>query len=198
MESVFYKYLSLQNDSIQFARQKPSLWLFWGILDDFCGFFGKKFVFRGMFRYNSQQMNLFTEGVGLMENKYESLRETLRQRAKREFAPGAKFPTQRALMAEYGVSLATVDRALRELDRVCRTGGRIVIPTYMNRTGKGTTNGVSNMIGKAGADFKREFTLDSYRQFFADAGYADVRYTLCEGTIPCAVAVIRKGGGDEG
>ena len=68
-----------------------------------------------MFRYNSQQMNLFTEGVGLMENKYESLRETLRQRAKREFAPGAKFPTQRALMAEYGVSLATVDRALREL-----------------------------------------------------------------------------------
>ena len=53
MESVFYKYLSLQNDSIQFARQKPSLWLFWGILDDFCGFFGKKFVFRGMFRYNS-------------------------------------------------------------------------------------------------------------------------------------------------
>lgn len=89
-------------------------------------------------------------------------------------------------------------RALRELDRVCRTGGRIVIPTYMNRTGKGTTNGVSNMIGKAGADFKREFTLDSYRQFFADAGYADVRYTLCEGTIPCAVAVIRKGGGDEG
>lgn len=115
MESVFYKYLSLQNDSIQFARQKPSLWLFWGILDDFCGFFGKKIVFRGMFRYNSQQMNLFTEGVGLMENKYESLRETLRQRAKREFAPGAKFPTQRALMAEYGVSLATVDRALREL-----------------------------------------------------------------------------------
>ena len=47
MESVFYKYLSLQNDSIQFARQKPSLWLFWGILDDFLRFFRQKICFSG-------------------------------------------------------------------------------------------------------------------------------------------------------
>ena len=82
--------------------------------------------------------------------------------------------------------------ALRELDRVCRPGGTIIIPTYMNRTERGTTNRVSGAIGKAGANFKREFTLGSYRQFFTDAGYADVCYKLCEGRIPCAVAVIRK------
>lgn len=35
----------------------------------------------------------------------------------------------------------------------------------MNRTGKGKTNRVSGVIGKAGADFKREFTLETYRQF---------------------------------
>ena len=84
------------------------------------------------------------------------------------------------------------NKALRELDRVCRPGGRLIIPTYMNRTEKGTTNSVSGAIGRAGADFKRAFTPDSYRQFFADAGYQDVRLTLCEGRVPCAVAVIQK------
>jgi len=83
-------------------------------------------------------------------------------------------------------------RALRELDRVCRRGGRIIIPTYMNQTDRGTTNSVSGAIGKAGADFKREFTLDTYKRFFADAGYTDASYTMCGGRIPCAVAVLRK------
>ena len=83
-------------------------------------------------------------------------------------------------------------RALQELERVCRPGGRLIIPTYMNRTDKGTTNRVSGAIGKAGADFKREFTPDTYRQFFAEAGYPDAEYALCEGRIPCAVAVLQK------
>ena len=50
---------------------------------------------------------------------------------------------------------------------------------------------MSSAIGKAGADFKREFTPETYRQFFADAGYTDVAYTLCEGAIPCMIAAIR-------
>ena len=83
-------------------------------------------------------------------------------------------------------------KALRELDRVCRTNGRIIIPTYMNRTDKGTTNGVSDIIGKAGANFRHEFTPETYKQFFAKAGYQDTDYILCEGKIPCAVAVLRK------
>ena len=83
-------------------------------------------------------------------------------------------------------------KALRELDRVCKPGGRLIIPTYMNRTEKGVTNGVSGVIGKAGADFKREFTPETYKRFFADAGYADADYTLCGGRVPCVVAVLKK------
>ena len=47
---------------------------------------------------------------------------------------------------------------------------------------------------KAGADFKRKFTPETYRDFFAAAGYAEASYTLCEGRIPCAVAVLIKKG----
>ena len=85
-------------------------------------------------------------------------------------------------------------KALRELDRVCRPGGRLIIPTYMNRDNKGNTSGFATAVGKAGADFKRQFTVESYRQFFLDAGYGDVSIQLAEGCIPCAVAVMRKVG----
>ena len=57
-------------------------------------------------------------------------------------------------------------QALRELDRVCKPGGKLIIPTYMNRTGKGKTNRVSGVIGKAGADDagagKRKRIIHSY------------------------------------
>ena len=83
-------------------------------------------------------------------------------------------------------------KALKELNRVCRPGGMLIIPTYMNRDQKGNTSGFASVVGKAGADFKRQFTVESYRQFFLDAGYRDVRVTLAEGRIPCTVAVMAK------
>ena len=82
--------------------------------------------------------------------------------------------------------------ALGELNRVCKDGGMLIIPTYMNKDDKGKTNGFSGAVGKAGADFKRQFTVESYRQFFLDAGYPDVKVSLADGRIPCAVAVMRK------
>ena len=82
--------------------------------------------------------------------------------------------------------------ALGELNRVCKDGGMLIIPTYMNKDSKGKTSGFAGAVGKAGADFKRQFTVDSYRQFFLDAGYPDVKVSLADGRIPCAVAVMRK------
>lgn len=83
-------------------------------------------------------------------------------------------------------------KALSELNRVCKDNGILIIPTYMNRDSKGRTSRFAATVGKAGADFKRQFTLESYRQFFLDAGYADVQITLADGRIPCAVAVMKK------
>ena len=82
--------------------------------------------------------------------------------------------------------------ALGELNRVLRDHGMLIIPTYMNKDSKGKTSGFAGAVGKAGADFKRQFTVDSYKQFFRDAGYPDVKIKLAEGRIPCAVAVMKK------
>ncbi len=83
-------------------------------------------------------------------------------------------------------------KALEELNRVCKSSGRLIIPTYMNRDKNGRTSGFASAVGKAGADFKRQFTAESYRQFFLDAGYPDVKIELADGRIPCAVAVMIK------
>ena len=44
--------------------------------------------------------------------------------------------------------------ALSELNRVCKDGGMLIIPTYMNKSAKGKTSGFAATVGKAGADFK--------------------------------------------
>lgn len=82
--------------------------------------------------------------------------------------------------------------ALAELDRVCKSGGKIIIPTYIGKNKKGRQNRVTKAIAKMGVNFKRNFTEDSYREFFKDAGFSDVEYTLCSGKIPCCLAVIKK------
>lgn len=83
-------------------------------------------------------------------------------------------------------------KALDELFRVCKSGGQIIIPTYLGQTKEGKDNSTSAVIVKTGVQFKRKFTMATYQQFFADAGYTDVRYTLCEGKLPCAVAVLTQ------
>ncbi len=56
-------------------------------------------------------------------------------------------------------------KALHELERVCRPGGKIIIPTYMNRTENGKINGASKAIEKAGAEF-RENSLRRHTGIF--------------------------------
>lgn len=83
------------------------------------------------------------------------------------------------------------EKALHELERVVKSGGKIIIPTYINMS-KGTGKAAVKFIALLGANFKRQFTLDSYKQFFADKGYSSVEYNIVDGRMPCAIAVITK------
>ncbi len=81
--------------------------------------------------------------------------------------------------------------ALKELERVCKPGGKIIVPTYISASA-GVNRMAVRLLEMAGANFKRQYDLQSYRQFFADAGYEDVSYFVVDGRMPCAVAVITK------
>ena len=83
------------------------------------------------------------------------------------------------------------EAALRELLRVCKPGGKVIIPTYINNEGT-KQRAVVKMLEKMGASFKRQFDLATYKQFFADAGFPDAEFSVVEGRMPCAIAVIQK------
>ncbi len=82
-------------------------------------------------------------------------------------------------------------KALAELERVVKPGGRIIIPTYINMSKRSAGLAVK-FIEFLGADFKKQFDMDSYRKFFNEIGYRDVEYYVVDGRMPCAIAVINK------
>ena len=83
------------------------------------------------------------------------------------------------------------EKALHELERVVKPGGKIIIPTYINML-KGSGTAAVKFITLLGADFKRQFNLNSYKKFFEENGYTEVEYYVIDGRMPCAIAVITK------
>ena len=81
--------------------------------------------------------------------------------------------------------------AIKELERVCKTGGKIIIPTYINAS-DGVNQKAVCLLELAGANFKRQFNINSYKKFFEEAGYKNVNYYIVDGRMPCAIAIITK------
>lgn len=83
------------------------------------------------------------------------------------------------------------ESAVKELLRVCKPGGKLIIPTYINDEGTQQRKAVL-LLEKLGVQFKREFDFRSYRQFFRNIGFPDAEFQVVEGRMPCAIAVITK------
>ena len=82
-------------------------------------------------------------------------------------------------------------KALAELERVVKPGGKIIIPTFINKSKKSA--GLAVKFNEfLGVDFKKQFDIESYRSFFEEMGYDNVEYHVVDGRMPCAIAVIKK------
>ena len=82
-------------------------------------------------------------------------------------------------------------KAMKELLRVCKEGGKVILPSYINDSEKSSRLAVK-FLEKLGADFKRQFDADSYRQFFTDMHLTKVEFIIVEGRMPCDIAIITK------
>lgn len=79
--------------------------------------------------------------------------------------------------------------AMKELTRVCKDGGKLIIPTYINGD-EGTNKLAVKFLEKLGASFKRQFDRESYIKFFEEMGYEEVKYEVVQGRMSCDIAVI--------
>lgn len=83
-------------------------------------------------------------------------------------------------------------KALDELLRVCKKGGKVIVPTYVNDENAGSPDIFVKTIEKFGAGFKCQFDYATYKDFYKKAGYSNVEFMIVRGKMPCAVAIITK------
>ena len=82
------------------------------------------------------------------------------------------------------------EKAIAELLRVCKTGGKVIIPTYINSESASASIAV-DALSLIGVEFKREFDYESYKEFFTDLGF-EPEFDVVRGRMDCALAVITK------
>lgn len=76
--------------------------------------------------------------------------------------------------------------AVRALCRVTKSGGRLILPTFMDREG----NIFLKLYGMMGFAPKKKFTPESYCKMLRECGCGKVKMKLIKGMIPCCLAVI--------
>lgn len=83
-------------------------------------------------------------------------------------------------------------KAMSELMRVCRPGGLVIVPTYVNMVKDGKESLAARFLRSLGADFKRQFNQQTYLEFFDKMGYTPTSTFVVEGRMPCMIAVFEK------
>ena len=79
--------------------------------------------------------------------------------------------------------------AVRELYRVLKKGGKLLLPTFLTK-GNGET--MLKIYAKLGYDASASYSLETYREMLKSCGVGRLRTKLIDGVIPCCYAVIEK------
>lgn len=82
--------------------------------------------------------------------------------------------------------------AIAELLRVCKPGGTLIIPTYINIERNGHPDILVRLIKRLGVDFKQQYNFTTYQDFFKNSGYPEAEFLMVDGKMPCAIAIITK------
>ena len=77
--------------------------------------------------------------------------------------------------------------ALKELKRVVRPGGTIIVPTYVIPKKRAHTM-FPRLLSQFGVHFQERFDPASYRAFFESMGCTGITYRVVRGRIPCVIA----------
>ena len=84
------------------------------------------------------------------------------------------------------------ENAVKELYRVTKTGGKILLPTFMTSENTKISGALLGAYKKLGFEPCTEFSPRSYVYFLKGLNLGDVKAKLIKGTIPCCYAVIIK------
>lgn len=82
--------------------------------------------------------------------------------------------------------------AVRELCRVTKRGGRILLPTFMTKRKSGIMRLLLKAYGMLGFSPLTEFTPRSYVEMLKSCDLGKVKFKTIKGWIPCCYAVIIK------
>lgn len=79
--------------------------------------------------------------------------------------------------------------AVKEMYRVLKPGGRLLLPTFTN---KNSTRLLIGIYKKLGFDPAANYSPSEYKKMLGNCGLGRVRTKLIKGLVPCCYAVIEK------
>lgn len=84
------------------------------------------------------------------------------------------------------------ENAVRELCRVAKNGGKILLPTFMTRDKSAISETLLKAYKRLGFSPSTEYSPREYVEMLKGCNAGEVRSKLIKGTIPCCYAVIIK------